>query len=433
MLYFLYENFRLGLKNLYLHRLRTLLTALGIIFGVMAVIVMVAIGEGTKRDALKQMQQLGARNVLIRSIRPPEANDNTSRRVLEYGLVGKDVDRISAVPGLSRVVALRDTKKRVIYGTKQFSGINAIATSYDLFPVINLQLSAGTFFRREHQEQAKLVCVIGSEAARLLFPSEDPIGQSLQIGTASTGQVMLTVIGVLQPTGLRAGADKANIMVRDIDRDVYFPITVSQLYFGNSTIRVTAGSMERELVEFSEIWVQVDDVNDVERTAAIFNNIVGLPARTDVQVKAPIELLRAAEKTAQQFNFVLGGIASLSLVIGGIGIMNIMLASVTERTREIGIRRALGAKQKHITLQFLIETTVISQIGGLIGIALAVVVAVSLPVILLWLGIGDYPTAIAPWSVIGSFVISGLTGIFFGLYPAIMAAKMNPIEALRHE
>ncbi|HEX8340172.1 MAG TPA: ABC transporter permease [Tepidisphaeraceae bacterium] len=431
---FLFENLRLGLKNLYLHRLRTFLTALGIIFGVMAVIVMVAIGEGTKRDALRQMQQLGAQNVLIRSKRPPEgAGPQSNSRILRYGLVETDLQRVSNVPGLSRIVPLRDSRKRVSYGTKQFPAVNGISTTSDLFPVINLRLSSGRFFTKTDEQQAATVCVIGSEAARQMFPSQDPLGAQIQVGVPSSGMAVLTVVGVLEPTGLRANADKANIMVRDIDFDVYFPMSLSQTVFRNTIFRRTAGSMEMEMLEYSEIWVQVQSVDDVEQTAAIFSNIVGLPGREDVTVKAPIELLRAAEKTAKQFNFVLGGIASLSLLVGGIGIMNIMLASVTERTREIGIRRALGAKQRHITLQFLIETTVISQLGGLIGIAIGISAALVLPPLLERLGFGDYPTAIAPWSVIGSFVISGLTGICFGLYPAMAAAKMNPIEALRHE
>jgi putative ABC transport system permease protein len=433
--YFLYENIRLGLKNLYLHRLRTFLTALGIIFGVFAVIIMVAIGEGTKRDALKQMQQLGSQNVVIRSSQPPEGSDSSQSmgRILDYGLKQADLERIKSVPGLERVVPMRDTGKRVVRDNKAFPSVNAVATSADLFPVIHLRVGAGVPFTATHEQQAATVCVIGSEAARLMFPSEDPLGQNIQIGTPSVGMAMVTVIGVLEPTGLRANADSAGIMKRDIDSDIYFPLSLSQKYFGNMVMKRSTGAMERKIIEYSEIWVQVDDVNRVERTASIFSNVLGLPQRQDVQVRAPIEILRAAERTAQQWNFVLGSIAGISLIVGGIGIMNIMLASVTERTREIGIRRALGAKQKHITLQFLIETTAISFVGGLVGIIMGIGGAKLLPPILSRMGMGEYPTAIAMWSVVGSFVISGLTGLFFGLYPAMMAARMNPIEALRHE
>jgi putative ABC transport system permease protein len=184
-------------------------------------------------------------------------------------------------------------------------------------------------------------------------------------------------------------------------------------------------------------------VGDVERLSGIAENLVAAGGagpvaggkRTDVEIKAPIQILRNAERLNKMFNFIMVGIASFSLVVGGIGIMNIMLATVTERTREIGVRRALGAKRKHITLQFLIETTVISLSGGLIGIGLGSAVATGLPWLVQVLSDAEakYPTDIATWSVVGSFVVSGLIGIGFGLYPAVMAARMNPIEALRHE
>lgn len=434
MIYFLIENFRLGLKNLYLHRLRTLLTALGIIIGVAAVIVMVAIGEGTKREAVRQMQQLGVKNILIRSVRPPEGSEGNRARVLEYGLNERDLIRIRSVPGIDHVVPLRDTKALVSYMGRTFPSLNAVATTSDIFEVINLRLAEGTFFTPEQAERSEGVCVLGSEAARLMFPTENPIGQSFQIGNSISGRAMLTVIGVLQPTGLRANSDnKGGFIARDIDSDIYFPIKLSQMQFGNLSVRMRSGSFERENIEYSEIWAQVRDVNNVEPAAGIFSNLIGLPGREDVQVKAPIELLRAAEQQARMFNYIMGSIAGFSLVVGGIGIMNIMLATVTERTREIGIRRALGAKRRHITLQFLIETTVISLTGGSIGVGFGMLLAWGLPLTLSQFNISGFPTAIAPWSVIGSFMVSGLIGIFFGLYPAITAARMNPIEALRHE
>jgi putative ABC transport system permease protein len=160
---------------------------------------------------------------------------------------------------------------------------------------------------------------------------------------------------------------------------------------------------------------------------------IGHGDKIDYEVKAPIQILRNAERLNRMFNFIMVGIASFSLIVGGIGIMNIMLATVTERTKEIGIRRALGAKRKHITLQFLIETTVISLSGGLIGITLGTAVAKGLPWIVERFSGGSYATSITTWSVAGSFIVSGLIGIGFGLYPAVIAARMNPIEALRHE
>jgi len=430
---FFIENVRAALRNLRRHKLRTLLTALGIIFGITAVIVMVAIGEGSKREALRQMQQLGSNNIVVRSVRPPEGSENSSNsRVLIYGLKETDLQRLKKIPGVATFVPVRDTEKSLQRNGKRFPQSRAIATSDDFFRVVNLRVERGQLLTAQHMLDAAPVCVLGAEAARQIFANENPLGKSIECGTASMGGVMLRVIGVLEPTGLRPG-EASGITDRDIDRDIYLPITLSQQVFGKSTMRRMAGSTERKEIEYSEIWAQVQSSDDVEQTAEIFKNVVGLPQRQDVQVKAPIEILRAAEETNRRSNFVLGGIASLSLLVGGIGIMNIMLASVTERTREIGIRRALGAKKRHITLQFLIETTALSQAGGLFGIALGVGVAMALPHVLTGLGFESQPTAIAPWSVVAAFVVSGGIGMFFGLYPAISAANMNPIEALRHE
>jgi putative ABC transport system permease protein len=437
MLNFFHETFRLGIKNLRLHKLRSLLTALGIIFGVGAVIVMVAIGEGAKKSALEQVEQLGARNILVRSIKPPESSEATSRtqRVLDYGLKRVDLERLRTIPNLEAIVPLRDTEQRVILGDMRVNA-NAIATTPDIFRVINLRLARGSFFNWIQHDRGEPVCVLGAVAARQLFPYQDPLGQKIQVGTSGRAVSVMTVIGVLEPTGLRAGADSAGIMLRDIDQDIYFPLELSRRTYGDNVIRQQAGSFERKQIELTEVWLQTRTIDDVERTASIAENILSIGHKNlqDVNVKAPIQILRNAQRTARMFNFVLGGIASVSLIVGGIGIMNIMLASVTERTREIGIRRALGAKQRHITLQFLVETTIISLTGGLIGIAAGISFAVLLPLLVAWFGNSDaYRTSIATWSVVGSFIVSGSIGIVFGLYPAITAARMNPIEALRHE
>jgi putative ABC transport system permease protein len=445
MLNFLFETFRLGVKNLRLHKLRSLLTALGIIFGVAAVIIMVAIGEGTKRAALEQIQQLGARNILVRSVRPPESTEVSAgtSSTLQYGLTRGDLERLQTLPDVETVVPLRDTEQKVIRGDIQAQA-NAIGTTPQIFSVVNLRLARGEYFTPLQYDRGESVCVIGHMAARQLFPFEDPLGEEVRVGISGRGTIVLKIIGVLEPTGLRAGSEGAEMMQRDLDMDVYFPLTLSRRVFGDTTTKYLAGSRERKTIEVSEVWLKTKHVEDVERLASIAENVVGLQqrngrnasggaTRNDVQIKAPIQILRNAERLNRMFNFIMVGIASFSLVVGGIGIMNIMLASVTERTREIGIRRALGAKRRHITLQFLVETTVISLTGGLIGIALGSGGATLLPPVVAYFSGQNYPTAIAAWSVIGSFVVSGCIGIVFGLYPAIMAAWMNPIEALRHE
>jgi putative ABC transport system permease protein len=443
MLNFLLETFLLGLKNLRLHKLRSLLTALGIIFGVAAVIIMVAIGEGTKRSALEQIQQLGATNVLVRSTRPPESTEASgkSQRTLIYGLTRDDFKRLQTLPDLDVVVPVRDTEQVVVRGDQRAPSANAIGTTPDIFNVINLRLSEGRFFDSIQYQKGDAVCVIGYEVARQLFPFEFPIGQTIKIGTTGMGTAVLTIIGVLEPTGLRG--EGAAMMERDLDLDIYFPLTLARDVFGDTTMKRQAGAIERKEIELTEVWLKAKSIEDVEPISHMAEKLVAVGnrkgpdggPRTDVTVKAPIQILRAAERTQRTFNFIMVGIAAFALVVGGIGIMNIMLATVTERTREIGIRRALGAKRRHITLQFLIETTVISLTGGLIGILIGAGFATALPHIVEFFSSGDqrYPTVIATWSVVGSFAVSGLIGIGFGLYPAVMAAHMNPIEALRHE
>jgi putative ABC transport system permease protein len=438
MLNFLVETFVLGLKNLRLHKLRSLLTALGIILGVAAVIIMVAIGEGTKQSALEQLKQLGATNILVRSIEPPESSDSSSKqqRILTYGLTRTDYNRLVEVPGLKRVVRVRDTRAKVQNGQTLAPTANAIGTEPALFDMINLRLERGQLFTQLQYDRQESVCVLGATAAKQLFPFKDPIGEVVQIGSRPFSSViMCTVIGVLEPTGLRAGTEGASMMKLDPDQGVYFPYTLAKGVFGDSITRIQAGSFERKNIELTEIWLQAESTDQVERLASIAENTIkiGHGEKIDYEVKAPIQILRSAQRTARMFNFILGTIASFALVVGGIGIMNIMLATVTERTREIGIRRALGAKRKHITLQFLIETTVISLSGGLIGILIGTGSAKALPWIVMKFSNQNYPTSITDWSVLGSFIVSGMIGIGFGLYPAIMAARMNPIEALRHE
>jgi len=446
MLNFLFETFRLGLKNLRLHKLRSLLTALGIIIGVAAVIIMVAIGEGAKRDAMEQLQQLGARNILVKSVRPPESADasRSSSFILSYGLKRSDLARLRTLPDIETIVPLRNTEQKIIHNDQLVSA-NPIGTTPAAFNVINLKLARGQYFDELQYDRAEPVCVLGNKASQQLFPYEDPLGQQVRVGSSGSGTALLTVIGVLEPTGLRAGSEGAAMMSRDLDLDIYFPLTLAEDVFGDTIYRRIAGSREYKRIELTEIWLKARNTEDVESLAATAGNLVELQQRNgpqdmqisprlDVEVKAPIQILRAAERTQRTFNAIMVSVASFSLVVGGIGIMNIMLATVTERTKEIGIRRALGAKRRHITLQFLIETTVISLTGGLIGIAIGAGVAKVLPGIVQYLDPQqNYPTVIAAWSVIGSFIISGMIGIGFGLYPAMKAAWMNPIEALRHE
>ncbi len=434
LLFFLLENLRLGWRNLLLHKLRSLLTALGIIFGVAAVIIMVAIGQGAKEQAREQMNKLGATNILVRSVMPPASTDasESRQRMVEFGLTRGDFKRLQMLRGVTQIVPLRDVGRPIIKGDTR-ADARAIGTEPGLFDVINLEPARGSVLTQLHQENAEPVCVLGAKAADQMFPNEDPIGQTIQVGKSGQGALILRVVGVLLPTGLRGGSEGQGILLRDIDQDVYFPLSVARASFGDMIFEEKPGSLEITKVQLTEVWLQTDAIERVEDLAGRMENALGLPDRMDVQVKAPLQILRNAERLNAIFNFIMVGIASFSLIVGGIGIMNIMLATVTERTKEIGIRRALGAKRKHITLQFLIETTTISLTGGLLGIAIGCFIAYGLPALVEAYNGQRYPTAITPASVIASFVVSGLIGIGFGLYPAIKAARMSPIDALRHE
>src|SRR5437667_6388952 len=277
MLNFLVETFILGVKNLRLHKLRSLLTALGIIFGVAAVIIMVAIGEGTKQSALEQLRQLGATNILVRSIEPPESSDASSRqqRVLTYGLTRTDFTRLAGVPGFKNVVRVRDTRAKIFRGSVMAPTANAIGTEPALFDMINLRLERGNLFTQVQYDRGDAVCVLGSNAAKQLFPYQDPIGETIKIGSPPVSSaVVVTVIGVLEPTGLRAGTEGASMMKLDPDQGVYFPYKLAKAVFGDSIARIQPGGIERKNIELTEIWLQAHQTEDVERLASIAENTV---------------------------------------------------------------------------------------------------------------------------------------------------------------
>ena len=280
------------------------------------------------------------------------------------------------------------------------------------------------------------VCVIGDETGGALFPYEDPRGKSIQIdGT------FYVVIGLTEHRTPSAGIG-GSLAAQDFNRDVYIPISTLQVRIGDRVVTARAGSREGEEVQLSQITVTVSDTDLVVRTAgAIADMLAAFHEKDDYSIVVPLELLRQAEQLRWIFNIVLGSIAAISLLVGGIGIMNIMLATVTERTREIGIRRALGAKQRDITMQFLVETVVLSGTGGILGVVLGLLTPVGFRMMRSGLAIvlpqvvealPDIVPRIALWSLPVAFGISVGIGVLFGLYPARRAARMDPIEALRH-
>jgi putative ABC transport system permease protein len=289
-------------------------------------------------------------------------------------------------------------------------------------------------------EDRAMVCVIGAKIARDFFPLEDPLGQTLRID-----QKVFTVIGVLAPVGF-VGAAGASKVGRDLNLDVHIPITTARQVFGDAVFRRQSGSFQSEEVQVNEVIMTSRTREEVLLDAQRLERLLQVrkTGLTDIAMTVPYELLEAAKKQSRSFQLVFGSIAGISLLVGGIGIMNIMLASVTERTREIGIRRALGATRRHILWQFLVETSVLSTGGGLIGVGLGVALAAglergvkALPKAPL---VGRFfesdialPTSLAMWSIFLSFFVAVLTGLVFGIYPARKAAAQDPIVALRHD
>jgi putative ABC transport system permease protein len=440
---FLLEIIRLGLNNLRLHKLRSVLTSLGIILGVAAVIVMVSIGEGNKQAALRDIQALGATNIIVRSQKPPESNNlGSSQRavVASYGITRQDLRRLSAsLTTLPYMVPLKAVGDEMLYGEKRLLS-QAFGTTPLLQEVAHLRVDRGRYLTQTDLDQRQPVAVIGSEVAQKFFNATDPLGKVFRIKDQA-----MRVIGVLKPIGLAGGAGSA-LVGRDWNKDVHIPITTAESQFGDEIQRRVAGSFNNENIELSEIYVTSASTQNVLDDAALVRQIMraGHPDFGDVQVIVPWELLETEKKTAMVWNIVLISIAAISLLVGGIGIMNIMLASVTERTREIGIRRALGATRKHIIAQFLVETGTLSAVGGLLGIAAGVSMSVGLGRALPWLMQKtwlaslvntkfNFETQITWWSITVSFLVAASVGLVFGIYPAIVASRQDPIVALRHD
>jgi putative ABC transport system permease protein len=421
---------RLGIKSLMLHKLRSALTMLGIIFGVCSVIAMLAIGEGASFEAQEAIKKLGSNNILIRSLKPPEQSRQQSGgggsrgTQLKYGLTYEDGARLqSTIPGVLRVLPMRIIRENVRFSRNEVP-CQVIGTLPFYTEVTGAQLIRGRFLCDLDEQHQDNVCVITTGLARRLFPTTDPLQHSLRVDA-----FYYRVVGVIQERSQPDQRAQAGKMEgQPIDNNLYIPLSTSRTRFGEVLIRRSAGSFEAEEVQLHQITVQMKDLASVETADPQIQTLLQhFHDQNDFETTVPLQLLRSAERTKAIFNIVLGSIAAISLLVGGIGIMNIMLATVTERTREIGVRRALGAKRRDITRQFLVETVVLSIGGGLIGVA----VGVATP--LLVSRLTDMKTIITVWSVLLAFGISGAVGIVFGLYPARAAARLDPIEALRHE
>ena len=417
------EITRLGFKNLRLHKLRASLTALGIIFGVGAVISMLSIGEGAKWEALEQIRLLGIQNITVRSVKPPEeenraASDSQSRT---YG-IRKDEPRnlLDTVSTITMAVPIKQRQEEVRYSDRKMQA-RVVGTTPAYTKILNLTTDSGRFFSYFDEEKFKKVCVIGQAVRRQLFRFIHPLGRKIKIGDQ-----WFTVIGVMEDKSVTG---KGGIVkVHDLNRDIYIPYRTMQKRFGPFTVTVTASSFDAVNIDVDELILRVDDEKNIESSANVVRRFFGnRHKRTDWEVIVPLDLLRQSERTQRIFSIVIGSIAGISLLVGGIGIMNIMLATVTERTAEIGVRRAMGARKRDIIYQFLVETVVLSVSGGMLGIVFGVLGAKAVSYF------AEMRTMVTFVALVIAFTISVVVGIVFGLYPANKAANMDPIEALRHE
>jgi putative ABC transport system permease protein len=415
------RNIAIGVENLLLHKLRSFLTMLGVVFGVGSVVAMLSVGEGASMEALEQIRKLGSNNVIISSVKPvEEASSSTTRSFISiYGITYLDALRISeSFNGIHQSVPVKIVRKDARLGRRALE-LRVVGTTAAWFEVVPRTLIAGRVLLTADQRRQAPVAVLTEYGARKLLATESTIGQTVRIGGDA-----FEVVGIVKSESGRAGS----IQIPDQEVDVYIPLDVARIYFGDVFTKFTAGSFIRERVELHQIIAQIDKIENVASAAAgIETMLQRFHKKKDYHISIPLALLKEAEATKRRFNIVLGSIAGISLLVGGIGIMNIMLASVTERTREIGIRRAIGARRRQILVQFLIETIVLSTIGGLIGLGIGVLI----PSLITYFS--GMPTVVTLSGILLPLSISLAIGIIFGIYPASRAAGVDPIVALRHE
>ncbi len=430
-----WDTVKVRVKKILLHKLRSLLTLLGVILGVGSVIAMLAVGEGSKKEALERIRSLGADNVIIRSVKPnfeeeerPQQrsgdDDEAPVSVLQYGLKHTDLERLRAtLPTISRAVPVALATTNVSRQRFRMPTARVLGTTPEFLEIKRLGVERGRFISGVDINNAWNVAVLAAGSANQLFQFEDPLGQHILIAND-----VYRVVGVLEPQNSGNNTPGA-VGQQDLNNDIYVPISCVQRRLGEMHAVRASGGRSFEQTELSEITLTVREERYVSQTAEMARQLLqrSHPEAKDFSIQVPLELLAQAMEEKRMWNMVLGSIAGISLLVGGIGIMNIMLASVTERTKEIGIRRALGATKRAISVQFLVETVLLSSTGGVLGVMLGV----SIPIVVSFLT--DLDTVISLWSVVLSFAISVGVGIVFGWYPAQRAASLNPIVALRHE
>lgn len=436
------RTIQLGIKSLWLHPLRSLLTVLGIFIGVASVIWLLAISKGIGDEAQRQIESLGADTIIVRSVKPP-SEKLSPQGVTPYGLTREEFDvLVTTIPTLKSALPIREIRRQFQYRDRVIDG-RLVGCTPEYADITRLKINEGHFITDAENFRRETNCVIAAKVAERLFPYEDPLGKRVYI---PENQDFYTVVGVLEHRNASA-AIGGSLAAQDFSNDIYIPIQTLQQRIGDTITTRRGGSFDGEIIELNQITIRVNEITDVKRTATVIESALSSHDKMeDIAVVVPLELLEQAETTKMMFMVFMGLIAAISLLVGGIGIMNIMLATVTERTREIGIRRALGAKQRDIIRQFLVETSVLSIVGGATGILFGLLCGPAVEGVRA-LAFRFYPDTMAalpevvrvvrptivPASIPAALFISLAVGIIFGLYPAMRAAKMNPIEALRHE
>ncbi len=412
-----------ALRSVLMHKLRSFLTILGLVFGVASVIVMLAVAEGASQTAQLQIASLGINNIIVRTVKPTvDAPINFRSFVQDFGLKYDDLRRIQeTVDTVVRITPLREFVHEARYADKTIDA-RVVGVNPSYFEVNRLQLARGRFLQESDLETGSNVCVIGEAVATQLFPGQSALDKSILVNS----EHFFRIVGVLMYRTPSAGIG-SSLAAQDLNKDVVIPLTTDRSRVGEILMKRQQGSFSRQRLELSQITIEVEDRFQVKATAnAIDSLLAKYHPDQDYAITVPLDLIEQAQATQRIFNFVLGATAAISLLVGGIGIMNIMLASVSERTREIGIRRALGARQSDIILQFLIETAFLSLVGTLIGLGFGVLS----PYLVSYLS--GMTTIVSPWSLLIASAVSLFVGIASGIYPARQAAKLDPIEALRH-
>lgn len=419
----------LSALNLRLHKTRSLLTSLGVIFGVGSVISMMAISEGAKRSALAQIESMGIDKIIVYTKTPifdasssdSGSGSRSNSSVQQYGITKNDTAYLSKMDNVERITTARDTRQSIIKGQNRLD-LKLVGVSEHFVEDSSSHIQSGRWFAPADFAEAKNICVIGSNVKRKMFPlgATDVVGSSIRTPFAS-----FKIVGILSNT------NGTNLNGLGSPNDlIMIPTNTDKAAFnGYSSQSTGRRNNQVVLVDYDVLLIKIRDLEFIDNTSKRLANFMEKSHQKvkDWEMVVPLELLKQREATQNIFTIVMSSIAGISLLVGGIGIMNIMLASVSERKKEIGTRRALGAQKMDILNQFLIETVILTTLGGLLGIALGIGLSEIVT------KFANMPTIYSPVNIIASILISSLVGVIFGTYPAWRAAQQNPIDVLRSE